>query len=218
MSAEARKKLDGLDEEVVCNYLLDSVKVSGDEAIDTLDTLLRRISPARFEKTTALVNAIRHFGGRVRFMHRDDLEDEDLNYVWCYTDECGEGTLGTYCHLDSWVTVPLDRHRGWGTVEATLRHELIHLLQDVTDTRPRTEDRDLPLLSTKLRWSDWLAELCLKEHDRQEAQAESAEEVTPLCEIEAHSVDTWGKTVLDWVEEVKRRELYAGHWYCPLGE
>lgn len=201
---------------MVLETLLDNTRVSGDECIDTLDRLLRRITAARFEKTAKLIEAIRYFGGRVRFMHRDDLVDEDLDYVWCYTEECGESTLGTYCHLDSWVTVPLDRHRGWGTVEGTLRHELVHLLQDVTDTRPRTDDRDLPLLSTKLRWTDWLANLCLEEHDRQEALAECAEEVTPLCEIEAHSLDSWEKTVLDFVEEVKRRELYAGVWSCPL--
>lgn len=208
--------MNGLDDERVLETLLDTTKVSGDECIDLLDKLLRRVTAARFEKTAKLIEAIRYFGGRVRFMHRGDIEEEDLDYVWCYTEECGEDTLGTYSHIDSWVTVPLDRHRGWVTVETTLRHELIHLLQDVTDTRPRTDDRDLPLLSTKLRWADWLADLCLKEHDRQESLAESSEDVTPLCEIEAHSIDKWVRTVDGWVQEVKDRQLWSGVWYCPL--
>lgn len=195
---------------------MDTTIVSGDCCIDQLDRLLRRVTPARFEKAMKLVETIRYFGGRVRFMHFDDLDEDDLEYCWCYTEECSTDTLGTYNHGDAWVTIPLDRHRGWGTVETTLRHELIHLLQDVTDTRPRTDDRDLPLLSTKVRWGDWLAQICLEEHDRQEALAESAEDVTPLCELEAHTLDTWGKTVLDWADEVKNRELYKNVWYCPI--
>ena len=209
-------RLAGLDDPLVLETLMDTTIVSGDCCIDQLDRLLRRITPERFEKAMKLVKTIRYFGGRVRFMHREDLDEEDCEYYWCYTEECSTDTLGTYNHCDAWVTIPLERHRGWGTVETTLRHELIHLLQDVTDTRARTDDRDLPLLSTKVRWGDWLAQICLEEHDRQEALAESAEDVAPLCELEAHTLDTWVKTVDDWVQEVKDRQLWAGHWCCPL--
>ena len=211
-----QQRLNGLDDEYVLETLMDYTLVSGDSCIELLDRLLRRITLGRFEKTVKLIEAIRHFGGVVRIMHRDDLDEDDLEYVWAYTEECGEGTLGTYNHTESCVTVPLDRHTSWGTVETTLRHELIHLLQDVTDIRPRTEDRDLPLLSSRLKWGEWLAQLCLEEHDRQEALAEHDEEVTLLCEIEAHYCDTFIKTVDDWVAEVKQRELWAGNWYCPL--
>lgn len=216
-TVNVKRRLIGIDDDDV-EILFDSVLFSGDACVERVDQLLRRITPARFEKTARLIEATRYFGGRVRFVHREDLDEEDLEYVWCYTPDCSPTTLGTYCHVDAWITVPVDRHKGWGSIENTLRHELIHLLQDVTDTRPRTDDRELPLLSTKMKWGDWLAQICLEEHDRQEAIAESNEDVTPLCELEAHSVDTWVKTIDDWVEEVKTRELYAGAWCCSLEE
>ena len=211
-----QQRLDGLNDDHVFSTLVEHAIMSGDECIDQMHRLLRRITPARFEKSVKLIEAIRYFGGCVRFMHLNDLDEEDLEYCWCYTDECGTGTLGTYNHNDAWVTIPLDRHKGWGTVETTLRHELIHLLQDVTDTSYRTEDRDLPLLSSKMQWGDWLTQICLEEHDRQQAFADSDEDVTPLCELEAHTIDNWVRTVEDWTEEVKTRELWAGNWYCPL--
>jgi hypothetical protein len=178
--------------------------------------MLRRISPQRWEKTTKIISDIRYFGGRVQFLCASDLDAEGLGDVWCYSNGEGTDTMGSYNHDDCWVTLPLDRHRGWGTVETTLRHELVHLLQDATDTRPRTSVRELPLLSSKMRWGDWLAKICLEEHDRQKEQAENATDVIPVAEIEAHSIDTWTKSVEDWTEEVKSRELWAEVWSCPI--
>jgi hypothetical protein len=209
------KKLSGLDDPHVDDNLWDLVQVSGDQCIEKLDKMLRRITPKRFYESVRILRAIRYFGGRIQILHQGDLDKEDLEYCWCYSEK-GSDTLGTYRHIDAWVTIPLDRHNGWATVEETLRHECFHLLQDVCDTRPRVDDRDLPLLSDKLKWGGWLAECVLEEHDRQEAFADSADDVTPLCEIEAHAVDTWPKTFADWVREVKKEELWAHRWYCPL--
>ena len=208
------ERLSGLGDAHVEENLWDLVHISGDQCVEKLDKMLRRITPKRFYESVRILRTIRYFGGRIQIVHKEDLTENDLDYCWCYSEN-GSKTLGTYCHLDAWVTIPLDRHTGWGTVEDTLRHECFHLLQDVCDTRPRTEERDLPLLSDKLKWGGWLAELVLEEHDRQEAFADNIDDVTPLCEIEAHTVDHWPKTFADWVREVKDTELWAHRWYCP---
>ena len=217
-------KLLGLDDPYVDENLWDLVRISGDECIEKLDKMLRRITPKRFEESVQILRTIRYFGGRTQILHRGDINDEDLKYCWCYTEGSSK-TMGTYCHVDAWVTIPLDRHNGWGTVEDTLRHECFHLLQDVCDTEPRSDDRDLPLLSDKLKWGSWLAKCVHEEYDRQRALADGtdgtdgtdgANDVTPLCEIEAHTVDHWPKTFADWVSEVKKEELWAHRWYCPL--
>jgi hypothetical protein len=214
-------KLLGLDDPYVDENLWDLVRISGDECIEKLDKMLRRITPKRFEESVQILRTIRYFGGRTQILHREDLGEEDLEYCWCYSER-GSDTLGTYRHIDAWVTIPLDRHKGWGTVEDTLRHECFHLLQDVCDTRPRSDDRNLPLLSDKLKWGGWLAKCVHEAYDRQKASTDGTDgtdgtgDVTPLCEIEAHTVDHWPKTFADWAREIKDEELWAYRWYCPL--
>jgi hypothetical protein len=205
-----KEKLDGIFDPFVEESMKGLVTLSGDGAFDTLDRLLRRITPKRLGESIELLEFIRFFGGRVEFLTEEDFDDDQLKEEWCYGNEQGRKTLGSYDQISHWVTVPLDRHKGWGTVETTLRHELIHLLQDATGKGDRTT-MELELLTEKMRWGDDLAK-SLREH-----HAEHGDEDFPLCEVEAHCLDTWKQCVKDWAREVQRRtELWEGTWFCPV--
>ena len=127
------------------------ITITGPAAIDKLDSLLRRITFNRFQEVLKLIEHIRFFGGRVVFMHSDDYDPDEREETFIYAKETGDLTLGSYCQIDHWVSIPLERHRGWGSVESTLRHELIHLLQDVTRKNDRSNP-DLGMLMDRVAW------------------------------------------------------------------
>ncbi len=187
----------------------DIVRFSGSEAYDRLDTILRRISVKRFEQIEPILKAIRYFGGVIEFVHRDDIPEWALETeVRCYRDE-GDGPMGIYIPMSSWIEIPTDRHKGWGSIEETLRHELIHLLQDVV-----TKDRTDPvhtLLSDHVLGS--FGQYMSGEFKK--ASLEIGD--VPAFEVEAHTYESWKATVVDISEEVQRRtELWEGNYMCHL--
>lgn len=201
------RKLEGCWDEEVLYRLYHKFTMSGDECVSRMDTLLKRMSVKGFQETIYLIESIRFFGGRVEFVHSEDLdEDEVKEYSSFYSSD--REVLGTYCHVDSWVTIPLDKHKGWKSVESTLRHELIHLLQDVLYEGERKNDRELGTICGKVSWSESLRTWF------EEIKGEHPEE--PICEIEAHILDTWKKSVRDWTEEIKRKTHLRENYYCPL--
>jgi hypothetical protein len=196
-----------------------SFELSGRKALERTSNLLSRITPKRFEEFRSLLDHVKFFGGKVELIHKGDFFEEEAmeEYVYAKTNEHTEKgeentVMGSYRQGDHWITIPVDVHSGWGTLETTLRHELIHLLQDVvTPFEEKSGTRPLGIITDRVKWGDYMA-TAFRSH------CESLEDPAahPLHEVEAHTLDTWVKSVREWAEEIEKSDMWHNNWRCPV--
>lgn len=182
------------------------IELSGDRSFDQLHKLFSRIGRKRWESFEHLLTTIRFFGGRLALIHRDDLCD-CCDHHWGVTDPevcpVEQEVSGFFRPMDLWIELALHHITSFKQLEEVLRHEVIHLLQHMTnpsDDCPccRSDDH---LLADVVAYGDYFA--CLfRKH---------ADDEVPSYEVEAYTFMSWSKSVKSWSDEVMRKpELWMG--------
>jgi hypothetical protein len=209
---EKTTKLSGLDDPRLNLGWRWPFEFSGRSAYHRTSKLLSRVTPKRFEEFLTLVNHVKFFGGMIEFVHKEDFTEEEVEVEFVYAKKDKESTvLGSYREGDHWITLPVDTHNGWGTVEETLRHELIHLLQDVVTPFGEGPGRPLGLITDHVSWGSGIALAVRDFYNSQEDPSDN-----PVHEIEAHWLDTWVKCVEDWAGEIEKSSTWHNNWRCPV--
>ena len=200
------KDFGGLSDQRVMDAFDQLIELSGDRAFDQLHKLFSRIGKKRFDSFEHLLKTIRFFGGRLALVHRDDLCECEITR-WGVTDPevCPEDekVSGFFRPVDLWIELALHQITSFKQLEEVLRHEVIHLLQHMTnpsDECPccRTDDH---LLSDVVAYGDYFARI-FREH---------ADDEFPSYENEAYAFMSWSKSVKSWSQEVMTKpELWSG--------
>ena len=201
---KSRKLTNGIWDEFVIDSLIDKICLSGDDAANKFDKLLSRITEKRFEYFVFLIDTIRLFGGRTEFAHASDFDANEISEEYVYM-EGNHGVEGAYHDSDSWIVIPLDRHSNWKSLETTLQHEAIHLLQHAVNRDSVGCDG---MICDKVRWGSWLANALRNDWA-------DDDDPLPLHEREAYTLMSWKATFKDWAEEVFSRALWTG-WSCEV--
>ncbi len=200
------RDFQGLSDQAVMDGFDQLIELSGDQAFDQLHKLFSRIGRKRWESFEHLLTTIRFFGCRLALVHSDDLCDcEKSNWGVTDPEVCPEEqeVSGFFRPMDLWIELALHQITSFKQLEEVLRHEVIHLLQHMTnpsDECPccRTDDH---LLSDVVAYGDYFAKI-FREH---------VDEEFPSYENEAYTFMTWSKSVKNWSEEVMSKEhLWTG--------
>ncbi len=197
--------------------LLPISQFSGEHAWDNFYNKLRRISPKRYERTAEIAKVIEFFGGIIEWCHQDDVvEGVPHNHLVLdgseprQNGESKDDLLGMFLPHCLIIEIPIHRHGGWGSVENTLRHEAVHLLQEVTDMRKPWERDSHNLMSSHADWGKWLADHC--------REWGAKEDCPPDFEIEAYSLETWIKTFEDMAKNIMSKPEKWMNKVIPLPE
>lgn len=108
-----------------------SLAFSGHDAIDWFIAKTKRIGRKRWSRFLNLLRQIRFFGS-ITFIASENETDwlnEPKTLKWHANDA---DVVGLYRAQDHWIELIVSRMTSWSRMEAVLRHELVHLLQDVT--------------------------------------------------------------------------------------
>ena len=206
------KDFGGLSDERTMRAFDQLIELSGDQAFDALHKLFSRIGRKRWESFEHLLTTIRFFGCRLALVHRDDLCESEMTR-WGVTDPeiCAASSVevsGFFRPVDLWIELALHHITSFKDLEEVLRHEVIHLLQHMTNPSEecpccRIDDH---LLSDVVSYGNYFA--CLfRKH---------ADDEVPSHEAEAYTFMTWSKSVKNWSDEVMSKEhLWSGR-FCLL--
>ena len=185
-------------------------EVSGEAAFDTLYKIFSRIGQKRFDNFKDLLDTIRFFGCRISFVHKDDLSESDFDTYGVTNSEVStvkEKVQGYFRPIDFWIEIALHNLSNFSTFEEVLRHEVIHLLQEMTRNKSNQENmlpkEDTHLLLDVVKYGTSLANLFREHADEYNVE---------VFEVEAYSMQTWRSSVRDWSSEIMKNEaLWTGH-------
>lgn len=104
---------------------------SGTDAIDWFIAKTKRIGRKRWSRFLNLLRQIRFFGGITCMASENETDwlNEPKTLEW-HADDAD--VVGLYRARDHWIELIVSRMTSWSRMEAVLRHEFVHLLQDVT--------------------------------------------------------------------------------------
>ena len=111
---------------------------TGESALEQFDQKLQRIGPRRWDSFLYLLKQIKYFGGITLIASEQDkkpiLSIKTLDW---YPDD--HDIVGLYRNADHFIELIVTRMTSWQRLEAVLRHEFVHMLQDVTFEGDRTD-------------------------------------------------------------------------------
>lgn len=174
---------------------------TGEEALKQFANFLDCVTRREFVEFEFLLKTAKNFGVLVLFAHGDDDSETGwVSEVLACPEKFDRTTTGLYRPWDNWVEVVVGRLHGWGKVEYVLRHELVHVLQQVTS---KLENESENLVTDHLTYGAELA-----------AEFRSKPVEGDPQEAEAYGVCAETKFVRAWSHEILGRALYAG-WTRP---
>ncbi len=125
-------------EELVTVMNEHALVVSGDKAVEWLNRRMKRIGQRRWNRFLATLKQIKFFGGITMLAAED--EPDPINSIKCLEWHSDDNDLvGLYRPLDHWIELIVSRMFSWERMEAVLRHEFVHLLQDIVYTGCRDD-------------------------------------------------------------------------------
>lgn len=111
---------------------------TGESALEQFDQKLQRIGPKRWESFLYLLKQIKYFGGITLVASEQDTESEyPIKTLEWHPDD--DDLVGLYRTGDKWIELIVSRMTSWERLEAVLRHEFVHMLQDITYKGDRTD-------------------------------------------------------------------------------
>lgn len=177
----------------------NSASFTGDQAIENVLHLMGRVGPKRLSVVTRLLNGIYKLGGRVEFC--SDVDGDTLF----------EGSAtGLFCEDDQWIYLRTDHFKSWKSLEQTLAHEAVHLLQHFLFKGERDNKGGNMTIYLDRCWAfdgteyhKWLEEM--------------SDEETPIYEVEAYSEMSRPRGVACALEySYSNPSLWQGTYYCSL--
>ncbi|EHA64071.1 hypothetical protein [Synechococcus sp. WH 8016] len=104
---------------------------SGIDAIDWFISKTKRIGHKRWTLFLNLLRQINFFGGITLIASENEMNwwNKSKTLQWHKDDA---DVVGLYRSQDHWIELIVSRMTSWSRMEAVLRHEFVHLLQDVT--------------------------------------------------------------------------------------
>lgn len=118
--------------EELCSVMKEhSVAFSGDKALAWFRQKTKRIGERRWKRFLELVKQVQFFGG-ITLIGAEGEPDpicEVKTFEWHSDDP---DVVGLYRPADGWIELIVSRMPTWARLEAVLRHEFVHMLQDIT--------------------------------------------------------------------------------------